>query len=503
MNAGLDSNKIDTDQVVRLLMPRLNCSSFLEVKGYRDSLLDLVDQGVGGFVLFEGSVQECREVCSQVRRHAVHDLLLAADCEFGTAMRFEGGTPFPPMMGIASTGSPDLARAIGRAIAREMRSVGLDWNLAPVLDVTTNPDNPIVNVRAFSESAVEVAEYGAAYIDGLQSEGILSCAKHAPGHGETDVDSHLALPSVSTPLEVIDRRELLPFRKAIAAGVSSIMTGHLAVSALCEGSEPLSLSPSGIERLRKMLPWDGPLITDALDMGALHRSTGGVGASDDPVVAALMAGNDLLEIPEDPVAAVRSLIEAVESGIVSSDRVGRALDRRQWLLDERDRLRRSVSPPEKLDVLLRDNETLAIEAFDRAAVVRGSQIPDLLQTGDWYIINGPFDDLSAREVITSLEPWLDGLDAGSEEAGCRQLREGNDRKPTVFILVFSPRGGAGTIRLDGEQRGYLEEHLGMDSIVVSLGSPYLERDRAVATRVDLFSAAPGARRVLRRLFTGL
>ncbi|MGE3801798.1 MAG: glycoside hydrolase family 3 N-terminal domain-containing protein, partial [Candidatus Kapaibacterium sp.] len=230
--------------ISRHLFPRLNTLAFLLNGAYREDILSLVEQGVGGFVLFEGSVDDCAETISLLRRETPHQLLFAADCEYGLTMRFRRGIAYPSMMGLGEGNDLATTEEVARAIAMEMAAIGLDWNFAPVLDVNSNPANPIINIRSFGESPEIVAEHGAAYIRGMQSGGIIACGKHFPGHGDTTVDSHIDLPCLERSREGLERLELLPFRRAIDEGVLTIMSGHIAVPSLDSGKPPASLSPS-------------------------------------------------------------------------------------------------------------------------------------------------------------------------------------------------------------------------------------------------------------------
>ena len=295
--------------VARLLFPRLDVDQFLEDQSYRDGQLALVDRGVGGFVVFSGTLTEVADAIGMLRESASQDLIFAADCEFGLAMRFGGANPFPRAMGLGNWGDADGIRRVSHAIAAEVLSVGIDWNLAPVVDINSNRGNPIVNVRSFGETTDVVSAASVAFIRGHNDAGVASCAKHFPGHGETTVDSHLRLPSVEADIDTMLSRELQPFRTAIDAGVSSIMTGHLASPLFDRSATPASLSGAAVSFLRNELAFDGVVVTDALDMGALDN-----GDSDEVVVRACAAGNDVLEIPANPATALDALETALQQG---------------------------------------------------------------------------------------------------------------------------------------------------------------------------------------------
>lgn len=266
-------------------------------------LRELITQyHLGGLVFFarnvESPAQVARLVCeaqSAARAAGLPGLLLAIDQEGGLVARLtedKGFTEFPPAMALGATGDPEHARQAAAAIAHEMRAVGLNANFAPVLDVNSNPANPVIGVRSFSFEPGVAAQYGAAFARGLQDASVMAFGKHFPGHGNTQQDSHFDLPVVRSPREELDEVELLPFRAAIAAGLAGIMSAHISFPALDPAGLPATLSERVMTGLlRQELGFDGLLATDSLAMGALERM--GYPA---PVAAAaaLQAGADLL-----------------------------------------------------------------------------------------------------------------------------------------------------------------------------------------------------------------
>src|ERR1051325_579355 len=217
------------------LMPRLNAADFTSDAQYRERMHTYVRElGVAGVCVFGGSEDDVIETIGSLKAAPTDDLLFSADCEFGLPMRFTCGTEFPDAMAIARTGEPELAQNVGEAIAKEMLALGLGWNFAPVADVNSNPDNPIINTRSFGDDQYVVSKYATEYMRGLQSQGVLATAKHFPGHGDTSVDSHRALPYLNGDLDRFEHLELAPFKALIDAGVESVMTGHLATPALIQ-----------------------------------------------------------------------------------------------------------------------------------------------------------------------------------------------------------------------------------------------------------------------------
>ena len=287
--------------------------------------------GLGGVVLFAWNVDH-RE---QVRRltddlHAERpDVVVAVDEEGGDVTRLDAveGSPYPGNLALGAVDDVQLTGRVARAMAADLRAVGVDLDLAPVADVNTNPQNPIVGVRAFGSDPDLVARHVAAFVAGLQAGGVAACAKHFPGHGDTSEDSHLALPTVTASAEALRRAELAPFRAAIAAGVRAIMTAHLLVPAF--DTVPATVSRVLLhDVLRVELGFEGLVVTDALEMRAISAGLG----VEEGAVQALAAGADALCLGHDlaaaEVAAVRrAIVTAVESGRLPERRLAEAAGR--------------------------------------------------------------------------------------------------------------------------------------------------------------------------------
>jgi beta-N-acetylhexosaminidase len=279
------------------------------------------DLGVGHVILFARNVAEPEQVADLVRelqsvaREARHDLplLVAVDQEGGRVARLrEPWTLWPPQRAIGRSGSEDLARRMGAALAVELKACGIRCDFAPVVDVDSNPKNPIIGDRSFGDDPDLVGRLGAALVQGLQDGGVAACAKHFPGHGDTDVDSHLALPVVEHSRSRLEEVELPPFRKAIEAGVATIMTAHVVVREL-DPDVPATLSPAIIDGLlRKQLGFEGVIVSDDLEMKAVaaHWQPG------EAAVRAVRAGCDILPVcasADAQVEAIEGVVRAVES----------------------------------------------------------------------------------------------------------------------------------------------------------------------------------------------
>ncbi|MEZ4588865.1 MAG: glycoside hydrolase family 3 N-terminal domain-containing protein, partial [Gemmatimonadales bacterium] len=313
-------------QAAQLIMPWLAGGYSAEDGNGLDQAFGWLDSlEVGGIVVSIGSPLDLAAKINVLQQRSRLPLLIAADLEGGSAFRFVGGTPFPTNMGVAATGREQDAFAMGRITGLEGRAVGVHLVFAPVADVNNNPDNPIINTRSFGADPARVAVLVGATVRGIQSTGMVATVKHFPGHGDTDVDSHTALPIVRQRWPELAARELLPFRMAVDAGVGAVMSAHIALPEIeRDSSIPSTLSRrimSGV--LRDSLGFDGLAVTDALDMGALVSRFG----AGELAVRALEAGADILLMPTDPRAAIAAVAAAVRSGRVSEARLAQSVER--------------------------------------------------------------------------------------------------------------------------------------------------------------------------------
>jgi len=296
----------------------------------RDQLRYWVEEvGVGGVILLGGSAAEVAVRSHQLQSWADIPLLLAADIEEGVGQRFSGATWFPPPMALGAWArhDPDAALAqaekMGAAIAQEATAIGLNWMLAPVVDVNSNPENPVINVRALGQSPGQVSRLAQGFIQGTQAFPVLTTAKHFPGHGDTSIDSHLALPVIPHDRHRLGQIELPPFQAAIAAGVDAVMTAHLRVPQL-DRHHPATLSPAILtDLLRQELSFDGLIVTDALVMQAITKTYGPYEAA----ILAVEAGADVLLMPADPEGVIAALCEAVQVGRLSAERILTSVER--------------------------------------------------------------------------------------------------------------------------------------------------------------------------------
>jgi beta-N-acetylhexosaminidase len=279
----------------------------------------------GGMILFARNLEDPAqiiELTNGLQARSPHfPLLISIDQEGGRVSRLpKGFTIFPPCGIIGACHSEELAYAAASVTAAELRAVGINMNMAPVLDVHSNPDNPIIGDRAYGTEPESVAELGLAAVRGLQGKGVVACGKHFPGHGDTSADSHKELPVVKASAEVLFERELVPFHYAILNGLASLMTAHVVYPAL-DAERPATLSPAILTSLlREQWGFDGVVVTDDLEMHAIvdHHGVG------DAAVQAFLAGADILLICKDrsrAVSAMEAVRKAVEDGTIPTDRL--------------------------------------------------------------------------------------------------------------------------------------------------------------------------------------
>lgn len=289
---------------------------------------------IGGFgvtvsfedgLLFKTPPLETAMLTNQLQQDSEFPLIFAADFERGLAYRLEEVTNFPHAMAFGATRDPEFAREAGRITAREARAIGVQWNWFPDADVNSNPENPVINTRSFGEDPEQVSKMVKAYIEGVHEFGMLTTAKHFPGHGDTDVDSHLAVPSIKGDKAHLESVEFLPFQAAIAANVDAVMVAHVLAPALDpDPNHVATISPAIVTGvLRQQLGFKGIIVTDALNMRALTKlfPEGGAAAAGHAAVEAVKAGDDVLILPPDLDGAYNGLLQAVRSGEIPESRI--------------------------------------------------------------------------------------------------------------------------------------------------------------------------------------
>lgn len=310
-----------------------------------EEIIDLIkNDHVGGIILFGrniGTPEEILQVTTTLQKAAKesgHDkpLLICIDQENGIVRRLgEGTTVFPGAMLLGATQNPEYADKVGEAVGKELKALGINWNLAPVVDVNNNPNNPVIGVRAYGEDPRLVSKFGKAAMKGMQKAGVMTALKHFPGHGDTNVDSHLALPTITHDMERLEQVELVPFKDCILEGADTVMTAHVYFPTL-EKQEgvPATMSHAVITGLlREKLGFDGVVTTDCMEMKAIADTVGTAKGA----VEAIKAGVDVVMISHLPSLqkeAIDAIVSAVETGEISEDRINNSFRRVNELKDK-------------------------------------------------------------------------------------------------------------------------------------------------------------------------
>jgi len=476
--------------IAQRVMPRLD-GGRLGDKGYMDEVVKLVDAGVGGFILFGGEYHEVRQALVRLQARAKVPLLIASDMERGAGQQLRGATVFPRQMAVAAATDLVSGEGLGlvtemaEAVAEEARWAGVHAVLGPVLDVNSNPDNPIICTRAFSDEPQVVSTLGERYVKGMQNAPfpVMACAKHYPGHGDTSVDSHDKLPVIDKDKESLEEEDMLPFRRAVMAGVDMVMTAHLMVPSL-DPVYPASLSRN-ITRgyLRNRAGFEGIVMTDALDMGALK---GGF----PPVEAARLAiksGADILLHPPEPAAYLEELFALAKDKGVTKEDVFLPAGRLQ-----RAKLKYCV-PAKISDAKLREdlvkNRELAHSISLRALtlVKAGGAFPALMDikgTIAHIVLEDDGDRLSGRGIRSRLAARHKKLKnifvTNDTLPAMRALALKTAKEASLVVVSVFSKVSAGKGR-SGISPGLLE--LGKQvlaknkkCVVVSFGSPYILKE---------------------------
>ena len=445
--------------------------------------------GVGGFILFEGDIYESAVLIDRLQSQAPVPLLIGSDFERGAAFRIRNTLPLPWNMAVGATRSEQWADRQGRITAREARALGVNWIFAPVVDVNNNPANPVINIRAYGEDPHRVGRLGAAFVAGAQQAGVLATAKHFPGHGDTEVDSHLSLPVIAAERPRLEQIEWLPFREAIRAGVMTVMTAHVAVPALEQDpGRPATLSAAILEQvLRKELGFRGLIVSDSMRMKGLTRGCW----SGEAAVQALEAGVDVLLDPPDAQVVLGALREAVKTGRLSRARVDRSVERilqaKAWLglsrrkpIDLR-RLARSINAPalrRQVQDLADASVTLVKDDPSQAPLdVRG------IRSGHLIIVSTRPTPGAAADLEGQLRTRLDWLevDRVSSEAAPSLLERVKNRAGKADLCLVALHvplvTGTGRLGLPSRLADWLKGlvRIKPSALLISLSDPYLVR----------------------------
>jgi beta-N-acetylhexosaminidase len=503
------------EKIGQLIAVGLN-ATFLnqDSEAFKDLRHQVVDNHVGGIVLFRGPVYESVILVNRMQQIAKYPLLISSDLEAGAGMRFDDTVNFPWNMAVGATGNPDYARRQGQLTAREARALGIQQIYAPVADVNNNPANPVINVRSYGEDPAEVAKLVAAFVAGAQHGGVMATAKHFPGHGDTATDSHRGLPEIDVTRERLNSVELVPFRAAVNAGVGAVMDGHIglplidptAITPLArdvklkaietdeageivveKGTMPTTLSPVMNKILRNELSFDGLIVTDAMSMSGLTLYF----TQEEASVRALEAGADLLLKPADTDAAFRGVRDAVKSGRLTEKRIEESVRKVLAAKYDLGLVEQRITPLDGIDRLVAGKDTLklaeeiaehAITLVRNDAKLLPLNLPPNATIFNLAITNGddrlwitqPFVAAlarSGRKVVTVV------LDDRSSEAEVKKALDLSSRADLVIAALYGRvrSGQARSVALPEPGSRALDMLIARKAplIGISFGNPYL------------------------------
>ncbi len=444
---------------------------------------------IGGVLFFRGDIYGQAMLTNQLQSVSKIPLWISQDMEFGAAMRVAGTTRITPAMGVAATNDPANAYLKGKVTAREASALGVHQIYAPVLDINNNPENPVINVRSFSADRDIVTLFGQYLINGIESEGVLATAKHFPGHGDTDTDSHLALPVIHHDYARLDSLELYPFRKTIQNGLRSIMSAHIAFPNISDNLDlPGTLDESILNKiLIDTLGFNGLVVTDGLDMQGITDNF----SPGEAVVLSLLAGADKMLISPDAMTAINEVKKAVESGRISEERIEQSVRKILTLKKEHrvfenhmvdlELLSNQINTPEyqtvadkiareSVTLLKNDRNIIPVRDVDRLKILAVTLADD--RSG----ATGTSFARELRKYHNSVSFHVLDQRTSSEEKTAI-LDAANDADLIIigsFIIVRSHQ----PMQVQPEQLALLRQltSLNKPSAVVAFGNPYVVRD---------------------------
>ncbi|MCW5966449.1 MAG: hypothetical protein KIT83_20600 [Bryobacterales bacterium] len=472
-------------------------------------------EGIGGLIILNrvnnGSVTRAEPYqmaafLNRMQRYAAIPLLVAGDFERSASMRVNGLTVFPHAMAFGAVGDLELTRRFGEATACEARALGVHWVLAPSADLNNNPENPVIHLRSFGENPQKVAAQVTAFLKGLQENQrcpVPGSVKHFPGHGDTNVDSHVGLPTIASSSTALEANELVPFHAAIAAGVYSVMPGHLSVPALGSGTQPATVAKAVVlDLLRGKLGFSGLVTTDGLDMkGLTSRYPAGEAA-----VRALEAGADVLMIPPDPVASLDAIEAAVQSGRLTEERLNESVRRVLSLkaklhLDENklvnlEAIAETIPSPDYLQLarsVARKAITLARNERDALPFRRGANQCALVLNRSRFTSDGRLFGSTMQAFDPRAKVWF--VDEQMSDAALLQLEKDLAGCRAIAVASFHAVAAAGAkeVPLPPRQAKLLQaiERSAARLVLAPFANPYLGTHFPKASGVLIpFSSVP-------------
>ncbi|WJH28940.1 S-layer homology domain-containing protein [Paenibacillus sp. CC-CFT742] len=484
-----------SEQVGQMLMPDIRQWNGKVTTTVNEGLKSSIhNQDLGGLILFDKNIVDTRQVTTFTHNLQMESgdipMFLGIDQEGGVIKRIPGGTNLPGQMALGATGDSALAEAAGLLTGEELKALGLNINFAPVLDINSNPDNPIIGMRSFSSDADLVTRLGLATITGLRQSGVIAAVKHFPGHGDTMVDSHLGLPVLTHNRERLDSVELKPFQAAIENGVEMIMTAHIAfpaidneqVTSLKDGQRvpvPATLSKKVLNGLlREELGYEGIIISDAFTMDGIAEHFG----EDQAVERAVNAGVDIILMPQNSAAAHQTLVNAVKNGTIPLETIHASVERILELKAKYGLFEHSESLTSKLAKLnqvigSQGHREVEREIAERAVTLlasRDGKRPDSLQQGDRVVIVAAEEE-QAKQLKRQLKQASNNLSLKTDIAliGQAQTKETVAKADYVILASYQFRNVASQFGWTAYQALINEMYTrNQRYTLLSLGNPY-------------------------------
>lgn len=458
-----------SQKIGQILMPRLDFNES-DTLNYAKELIQRYE--IGSFIIMRGDCEGTSQSIRQLQNVSKIPLLFGCDAERGLGQILSGATLFPFTMALGAIGDNSLVYSQARFIAHEMKLHGLNIIFAPVLDVNTNPDNPIIGIRSYGDEPHRVSRMGTSFIKGCQDNGVMTCAKHFPGHGSSDIDSHVDLPTLSQSYEELLNCDLIPFQEAIRIGVSSIMTAHLALPRIDEKVVPATFSDEVINKiLCRDLEFNGLVISDSFHMQALSDYGGEV----DMAGQALAAGCDIILDPKEPVYLMEQLSKGVTDGKISMGHLERAAEKvvmakSRWLHEHRVY---DLHTEDSGLTLLNEIANRSVCLFKRGGLLKGGAkifVFDVTQSSD--DISNPF---VGRLLEAGIECEVKVITHFNVDLPFRI--ESRSRQPIICLTYTSVGAWKGYYKLPERFKASLERIGRGDcyKCLVSFGSPYVVR----------------------------
>ncbi len=457
-----------TEKLYQLIITRLNGNA-INHKHYQKKIFKLIEKGIGGFIVFGGRKNNLKKFIKRMQAISEMPLFIASDIECGVGQQIQNCTVFPCQMAVCaairqnSRNDIKILENLIKAIVAEAIDIGINMPLIPVIDVNKDPHNPIICTRAFSDNPNVVSWFGSKYIKIIENANLISCAKHFPGHGDTSIDSHISLPIINKSYNDLVKNDLLPFKNAIEAGVSSIMIGHLSVPVIDD--KPATLSKKIITSiLREKLGFDGLIITDALIMDALKKFN-------NIYSQCINAGADILLHPVNPDIAVRELTKAIKIGKINEERIHESLIR---ILEAKKRIKNpeiissaTIKHKDLSSIITAMSITILKKAKGLFPIQKKEDVIVFLAGENTHFKSSPF-----KKHFKNVYP----ISPFSKKISKKLMDEKKEFPATAIFCIFtSVKAWKGTSGIDENIRNIIKKLIRKTkkSVIISFGSPYI------------------------------